>query len=46
MDEPPDGALQAVPQADSQLLETQTCFLQQSLVAQVEVNSKGEVSLA
>ena len=46
MDEPPHGALQAVPQADGQLLVTQTCFLQQSLVPQVEINSKGEVSLA
>jgi len=46
VDEPPDSALQAVPQADSQLLETQTCPLQQSLVPEMEVESEGEVSLA
>ena len=46
MDEPPNSALQAVPQTDCQLLETQTCRLQQSLVSEMEVESKGEVSLA
>ena len=46
MDEPPDSALQAVPQADSKLLETQTSPLQQSLVPEMEVESEGEVSLA
>ena len=46
MDEPPDSALQAVPQTDCQLLETQTCRLQQSLVPEMKVESKGEVSLA
>ena len=46
MDEPPDSTLQAVPQADGQLLETKTCSLQQFLVPQMEVKSEGEVSLA
>ena len=46
MDEPPDGALQAVPQADGKLLETQTSRLQQSLVPEMEIKGKREVALA